>query len=437
MSETESVPAAEPMPESEFYDFLNGVGNHEAKLLVTTLLFQYTNRWFSRSDLYAELIDRQQPVVGWAMGDSLPISYCRESLEPIGAVAKGRVSNSRGQSVTAFRAIPEKTQTALALSGALLEWSLDYPDHSLQQLLGKTQSNGSLRSPQVRHAMYLDIATSPDVVSLVSLTDSLGLREDNGKEQRILQTQIEQMKALGIINFRTRLKDYDPTLEICGERQRPERLDTQRVKRALNRTLESFELHQRMPRSKLLELVLTTDPGIEVEAAKIAISGMAYTKRRIKVVENADAAEAKSSELTITPSYQAPVASLVEVLANVTSGYDSAGSRKTAIQILNNPSAVSALMAKARQASSQASRVEDLPLELYSIAERLGGVTVETAQSEIQETHGRVVSATRLRSVFAEMAENGLIELAHEKTQVGTQRRQNVYRARGINSDNQ
>jgi len=285
--------------------------------------------------------------------------------------------------------------------------------------------------------MYLDIATSPDVVSLVSLTDSLGLREDNGKEQRILQTQIEQMKALGIINFRTRLKDYDPTLEICGERQRPERLDTQRVKRALNRTLESFELHQRMPRSKLLELVLTTDPGIEVEAAKIAISGMAYTKRRIKVVENADAAEAKSSELTITPSYQAPVASLVEVLANVTSGYDSAGSRKTAIQILNNPSAVSALMAKARQASSQASRVEDLPLELYSIAERLGGVTVETAQSEIQETHGRVVSATRLRSVFAEMAENGLIELAHEKTQVGTQRRQNVYRARGINSDNQ
>src|SRR5581483_11550407 len=122
----------------------------------------------------------------------------------------GRVKvQSRKEPVTAYRSSELGEQWGLAFTGVLLDWTLRYPDISLQQLLGVTASSGASRSPETRYRIYQELITHPGgELSQAEISHDIG----NGGRDAVNQT-LYDLKDLGILEIDSRLSYYNPLFQ--------------------------------------------------------------------------------------------------------------------------------------------------------------------------------------------------------------------------------
>ncbi|MEO8105312.1 MAG: hypothetical protein ABI602_03155 [Candidatus Saccharibacteria bacterium] len=138
---------------------LVGVGNHEAKAL-TLLYLGQADAALDRHQMGLGFGAWLGPTPPWKPAPGIPFGYCEQSFQPIGQVVQKPARGPRDTAVGYELSESGRTR-GLPLAGLLLDWSLRYPDVSLQNVFGPTFSLSQTRAPQHRLRVLLDLLTAP------------------------------------------------------------------------------------------------------------------------------------------------------------------------------------------------------------------------------------------------------------------------------------
>lgn len=354
----EQEPAREQLNEAEQFELINSIGNHEAKLLTTAIITLNPGQSFIAGQLHKELISRQGSDVQWQLHDEIAFKYCQNSLEPIGAVAKSTFDGRRGP-ITAFAATEFGTESGLPFAGALLDWSLMYPDISLQKVFGPTATTGMTRSPSTRYLLYSALLTGDsDGVAYTDIADTL---VDYDIDKKVLDSQLRTLDDLKVVSVESKMVDYNPTVRILN----PEFWhigikfdDLQPSTKLFYQALKEFT------RSGKYETDLNTfiatcqslDPSVSLPKIRrlftFAVSDKtANFLSNVELVDRGVTGEDRT-RVTITDDYKLALEDLCNRLEDIKSGQKLAAYKRRAQEIVNNPVDFASLMAKAKRFSA-------------------------------------------------------------------------------------
>jgi hypothetical protein len=188
----------ETLQPDECISYLNHLGNYEAKLILAMLIATSPCRPLTAADLRNEFIGRQQPDPVWRPAHRNMLYTALAALHPIGAARQVKTMGSGAASnrlVNAIQAEPSQTPKVLAFCGAVLGWSLDYTDHSVQTLYGKSTGGGRQYSPEVRYLIYEHLLRCGPTLSM-SLFAALGLTRYTTQS---LYDQIDRLRSHHIL----------------------------------------------------------------------------------------------------------------------------------------------------------------------------------------------------------------------------------------------
>ena len=412
-------PEIDHLNDQELQAFLNGVANHEAKLLTAGLLLASPDEWFTRARLYHAVKDHQGEHPGWeTLTYGHPISYCQESLEPIGMVVKEMITGQRGSMVVAYKAVENRNDDYLALIGMLSDWSLKYPNRSLQRVLGNTASKGDARSPQIRYQIYLDLLTSPNDVSAMDITRSIDA--DDYKDANSVTRQIQMLRDNGIVELDSKSVHYDPIIHINDPTYRSKVIPFENVSaetQAVYKIVAERGKNEGLLLSELIVAALEHNPTLNITRLRQKVLAGAGNGTGFAGLEIIDEEDAKSSHVALEGSIEQSIRELCEGLESIKSGQEINGYAKRAREILNDPISFSALMAKGmRFSASHNGNVEgrqQLQDNLLGLARKYGALTTRKAMELLQAEHGRQISLDTTRVVLNQLVELDL--LANEK----------------------
>jgi hypothetical protein len=189
---SETEPVFEPLTDDELGNLLAAVGNHENKALL--LAAMQPGVTYSRGDLKSLFDGLQGSPPVWDFARVLPFQYCRDSLAPIGLVAKEIINQKYG--IVGFYKTDYGDEIGQAVAGHLLQYSLYHPDISLQQIFGATRTNSErkARSPMMRFEVIGELLTRQQPVRLADLP-----ADKEGGWSRVSQ-HIHDMEKQGLIS---------------------------------------------------------------------------------------------------------------------------------------------------------------------------------------------------------------------------------------------
>jgi hypothetical protein len=157
---------------------LADVGNSEPKLLVAGTLALHDQPEATPRELQRELLDAgdgERIQAPWTPNAATILHYCRDGLAPAGVAERVAVRRPpRRHSVEAYQATDLARGDGLALTGALLDWSLqDYP-FGLKTLLGTSASTGPMKAPETRFRIFRHLLKQPEYgATLADITAAL------------------------------------------------------------------------------------------------------------------------------------------------------------------------------------------------------------------------------------------------------------------------
>ena len=396
----ETIPAEfearEPLREIQLYDLLNGVGNHDAKLLTAAIILSDPNSAFTPQRLVNIFKEKQGEDIHWAPNSSIPLSYCERSLSPIGAVTKVAVEGYRHKPSIAFIASEFGTQFGLAFSGAILDWSLKYPDIPLQRVFGSTVSSGDTRSPKTRYLIYSEILTNPNPeASYVDFAKSLSSYD---VDEGLLGHQLRDMEQLGILTIRSKLREYNPAIRIVAPDYKPYhhtvddlRPDYRLLVVAIDKLHAAGQADTDL--NTLLAKCLELDPNanpIDLRRNFETSSHKNSPAQLRAMVEVLDDQEGQLTTISLTIEYETAIAELIERLQGLLSDEDLEAYEKRALEILNNPSEFAQLVAKTVRFSNFINaRTEggiNLQGKVKTILKNLGALSVREVQDQLAQS---------------------------------------------------
>ena len=152
------------IPNQVVHDTLNGAANHEAKIVLGSLILSEPDDARSSATLARTLRELQEGENIVRTRSSTVRSFCEHSLEPIAHTVTG--SHAEG-----WRATTDYREEKLALLSLLGHWSLRWPDLSVQQVYGPSISMGKRYSPQTRHTIYRAVYADGQEHEALSQTD--------------------------------------------------------------------------------------------------------------------------------------------------------------------------------------------------------------------------------------------------------------------------
>lgn len=193
--------------DEEMGNLISAFGNHAAKAL--TLALMQGDGIYTMGDLDNQVRTAQGGLNrGWKMGGTLPWSYCKQSLCPIGLVA-WEVLNS--DSTTYGYQITSYGGSMLPLAGLLLEFS-ERHDIALQKIWGNTSSPAKSRTietgegeetefkdraPITRLKIFFELATVHLPIREVDLVQNIrGVTSLRG-----LTRHLQNLKRYGLIKY--------------------------------------------------------------------------------------------------------------------------------------------------------------------------------------------------------------------------------------------
>lgn len=185
---------------------ISAFGNHEAKAL--TLLIMDSGQLYNSSQLHRRFVDSQGREPGWVTGHSRELGYCSQSLSPIGLVVREELQQGTGEYGYRLSKPGENGaisgEDARLLAALLLDFSSRYPDISLIDLFGSTQSSIKdketteeiTRSPINRWKIFLELVTS----NLTQMSQA-DLEKGTLIPQGILIDHLIELSRKKIINY--------------------------------------------------------------------------------------------------------------------------------------------------------------------------------------------------------------------------------------------
>ncbi|HSW78476.1 MAG TPA: hypothetical protein VLF88_00445 [Candidatus Babeliales bacterium] len=402
------------LPDQKFFDLLNSAGNHEAKLLTAMVILSSPELSFSAWRIYREMIERQGSQVEWNVDRKLPIQYCSRSLEPIGTVVKGEVTNSRGNEVTVYSASEFGRMYGLGFCEVALGWSLDYPELPLIDVFGATNSKGDVRSPEVRYQIYKILLDKPDGISVKELRDRLDTIGYEGLSD--IKKKVSMIAQNGLVTYQSKSSKHNPTFELASQDAMPSELphsdrsiETKAVYAAL-RALGS-EDETIVSLDQIIGMVTNLNPEADlVRVRRILIA--AYAKDgSFPVLSAYRRTSGERSNVKLNPDYKKAISELVERLEHFRQEPIEFLHAQKAGDIINNPELFSQLMAKARN-SSRVYRSHTEPpsvfhQEMIAISTEVGPISISGLQRLLKSKFNRKMSADAIRETANRLAESG------------------------------
>ena len=360
---THEVETSPEVARNDYDQLIAAVANHESKAL--TLAYMASRgpgQYFSAEQIGTDIVSIQGPEPAWKQSLTTAFTYCEESFEPIAAVAKSRLEVAGGKSRTVYEVTPFGAQEAFALTGFVLDWSLKYPDISVQSLLGATQSRTDNRSPLHRLAMLESILTSGDGEI------SLGQIAADHPELPGIGTILETVKTSSfskVVDVASNQNGYNPTLNILDTEYRGKHsYDTlSNERKAVYDALHEIGVNQgdsTVTLGDFIDTVLTLHPDLDARKVRALLMQAIGPNRSglpgLKIAEDGrgELGSNKSSKISIKPQYHDAVADFVNGLHAFTSGDNHESARIRAREIVEDPESCYALMEKAFENSNKA-----------------------------------------------------------------------------------
>lgn len=214
----------ERLTDEQMGNLLAAFGNNESK--AATLLLMRPETIYTMYDIHKTFMSSQGENPGWKINWNGPFSYCRNSLAPIGLVARETIDETLEAYGYVITNYGEKIGKPLA--GLLLDFSQKYPDISLADLFGGTASRYSgdedtgnkdehkKRSPLTRYRIYYELTTA---TSFPMQTERLAeaVREDS----KIVGGHLGKIGERGIIDY----DSTEPTKPVSSYSLRPDHPD--------------------------------------------------------------------------------------------------------------------------------------------------------------------------------------------------------------------
>lgn len=402
------------------YPFLNGVGNHEAKTLLASIILSQPEAWFLNNDMLRELNDRQGSEPAWRMQAKRPLEYCGNSLEPVGLVVKGAGSDVRGKEVVAYKAKEDVIEEALALSGAALTWSLKHSDYSVQQLLGSTQSKSDQRSPETRFKIFSVLNDATEPTTLLNVTK---LIYGDGSRHSYIRGQIKLLGHAGLVDVDVPKQRYNPELEIVGtEFTHPikELSDLAPESKAIYEVVGTLAIGDKLSLDELIDKAVeqasTIDPKIARRKLVVGLSdgrGFTIIKRIGEGMPNYVWAK-----VGLPDAVRAASTTLIPELDSATKRPNFQRYGRAALQIISHPESVYALMEKARKFSSAAAAQEqgtERYANVLAVVSHKGEVTADELMVELNERYGRRYAIDSVRTLARELMSLGQLRVRKEE----------------------
>lgn len=423
------TPETEPFPNHlERMEWLNELGNHEGKLILATLFASQPEVPMSSRRMARAISQLQERPPAWPMSDGGLLTYCEGGLTHAGIV--------RRVSATTYAGRKEVAAPLLAFSGAILGWSLDYPDISTQNIWGlsTTAGTGSLGSPEVRHEIYAHLLHDPpEGKTMAEIFHGFAANYSRTN----ISHQIERLSHLGVVNLVSKMAHYNPGFTLTGPAEYfDERLDSRSAAtpeaEVLYRTLGELARGERTEYTltdflNACAQVESAEPFSLAAVRKLFLQG--HNQGRVGVRFH-DTNDLDYSNVTLRPEYVEPIA---DIISRIWSSGDPELAplyAARARRIISSKSAMQQLMAKAKRFSRSRHWIEpseELTSRLLNIIGELGDVSVTQAMGLVS-SGDRAVDREPVSKVLRDLTKAG--KLIAVKVQEDPSKSRRVYRYR-------
>lgn len=428
----------ERLSEEQLFRLLNFTANNDAKLITTAVISSDPETDFTQHDLHKELIARQGDEIAWKPSSGLAYKYCENSLQPAGLVECLKIQGGqRHAPVSAVRATKLGEEFGLAFAGALLDWSIQYPDIPLQRIHGDTHTSGKTRSPEIRFLLLRSLLSNVDQsMSYVDLEESL-----SGYQipRQVVEQQLRGLEQLGIISASSKIRHNNPMIVIDSPNPRlsAHSQERQELKPSMQLLFKAIE---EIYDEQLLEVDLNTllarcqvmDPEADLPRLRKLFIVSTHQKSRhqlksmVRTVEP-ERTTKKLTAVTINEAYKLPITDLYERIRGVSSGETLEAYGQKAIEIISDPDLFRALMSKTKNFSNNVrgrhGGNELLEKRIISIVQTLGSASVREVQRTLYE-EDKVYNDFTVRKALDSFTENGTMEVmevrpdSSKKTQI-------------------
>lgn len=394
------------MSEEELGNLLAAIGNHELKALTLGVMREGTI--YKREDIYRKLLEIQGRPYIWKTGKELVIKYCAKTLSPIGLVTTREIINPNlstyGYMITPYGEIIGKS-----LTGHLLGFSLRYPAFSSIEAMGATVSWSEVKRIQTidggeaefrKRAPVVRLKIFRQLVSSVLPIRAADLARAIGEKQGIVQNHLQTLSRLSIIEYKA-TEPNKPYSFYKLSPQRPNREPRPYPKKPTitKRVLEIFLSNPEFSGSPAMVAEKLKELYPEYQALKQLTMQM-MTNNILSHLEKEGFLAHEGfryniqSEINITDGNRAMLRELLGIVDRFKSGdedFRKEGGAKLE-KIINNPSLVRVLVAKARTTSPHASQTREQELvEIFSfLLQRYPNSTSRELQRYLEEYDKRL-----------------------------------------------
>lgn len=411
-----------PNNSETFVNLLNYAGNDERKLLIL-LSLNDSDQALGKTELYRKLEEKCDQNIP---GDlSAPFQFCQSSLVKAGLVQPKKATALKfgkyPMEVSGFEITQHGKELGVPFAGALLEWSLNNPNLSLDQVLGHTGGNFDARAPYISYSTLYDLVTSPENPSGPSIVN---LNPEPGISYKSSQNAIDRFKQVNIVDVESSFHENKRQFRIItpkyieGERKR----SFENLKEETKILFRSFEAAYKVKdlwgQDEFLRLVNEINPNLDENTVKNirirlenALAPQSYNLNGViedvsgKIYEG-------SSKVSLKAEKQTAVEKLVTIIDQF-SDTDSLSVDKyitVAEAIYDDTNKVSSLYNKGYENSNQAVTDEKFERRIINIIRSSGELaTTASITKEYSAESGRKINPQTVRSLLNDLISRDVI----------------------------
>lgn len=191
----------EKLSDEEMGNLISAFGNHEAKAI--TLCLMKPGVIYSKAELHRAVIVSQGHHIRWGLSQGTTFGYCRNSLSPIGLVAREVINSNL--STYGYMKTEYGEKTGVPLAGLILDFSLRHPDFSLQNFFSFTrspsqsQNTGEIeykkRAPSTRLKIFREILISDLPIRTIDIANK------TGNSAQVISGHLSELVDRGIVSY--------------------------------------------------------------------------------------------------------------------------------------------------------------------------------------------------------------------------------------------
>lgn len=407
----EIIPSNEAtLQADDFARLVHRVGNHEGKTAIAAFMMGNPDAWFKPYKLRDAAANIQGDDPAWC--PKLPIvrGYCQNSFVP-GGVAMERKGTFRAQA--AF--LPQK----LAFCGAILGWSLDFPETSVQRVLGFASAGKAYQTTNLKHDICKVIADNNG--HEMSFADVSYKLNNNSIPAATVRATIKSLSLSGILETHTLNVTTDVRLQIVDATAHEGRIPfgeldpvTRLVYKALSGLAEQGK--EAIDFNDLREQALLIDPTTDQVALRklwrIAgdrsknFPGLKRIERKIKDPY-------KLTTVRFHPTHAEAVNALLGRFADLQANPRTVYSNwRLARSLLEKKAAMKEIFAKTKRFSAHVAKQEEGPKAttscILAIVQETGTIDIDGVRKELLKA-GRLLTTPPIRRYLDLLAEQGEI----------------------------